>query len=102
MGEDWQGMLRFEAVTDQLKLAELQREQERKLCGVLRHLSETEDGQFFLRWVMEETGAFRQEFPADDRVALWNAGKRAFGMQVLERCAAAGIADTLLLRRISE
>ena len=99
MSEDWQGMLNCDAITDQLKRAELQREQERKLCGVLRHLCETDDGQCFLRWLMDETGAFRQEFPADDRVAMWNAGRRAFGMQVLELCAASGVADTLLVTR---
>lgn len=84
------------------RAAEALREQERKLCGVLAELAATDDGQFFLRWLMDETGAFKQEYPADDRIAMWNAGRRAFGMQVLERCAAAGVADTLLLRKISD
>lgn len=98
--DDWRDML--DAEKHRERAAEAAKEQERKLCAVLAELAATDDGQFFLRWLMDETGAFRQEYPADDRIGMWNAGRRAVGMQVLERCAAAGVADTLLLRKISE
>ena len=74
----------------------LEREKMRILQVVVGKLSSHPDGRFFLRWLIDETGALKQEFPRDARTAMWNAGRRAFGLQVLGICAAHGVADILL------
>ena len=78
------------------------RKKDERVAAVLAELSSSGEGQFFLRWLMDETGAFRQEFAPDDRTALFYAGRRSFGLQVLEKCAAVGVAHTLLTRRTPE
>jgi hypothetical protein len=80
-------------------IEDARREREIILEGVMKHLAKTRDGQFFLRWVMDECKAFQQEYPADERVAMWNAGRRAFAMQIIEKCTAAGVADILLAKQ---
>jgi len=80
----------------------LGRQKDERVAAVLAELSATGEGQFFLRWLMDETGAFKQEFAPDDRTALFYAGRRSFGLQVLEKCAAVGVAHTLLTRRTPE
>ncbi len=67
-----------------------------RLSGVVETLSQTNDGRFFLRWIMSECGVFEQAFPRDERLAVWNAGRRSVGLQMLEVCAAAGCAAMLL------
>ena len=78
-----------------------QRELELKLEGVVRMLAENRDGQVFLRWCMDECGVFSQSFPRDGKIAAWEAGRRAFGLQILQLCAAVNCADTLLTKEES-
>ena len=66
------------------------------LGSVVRRLADSRDGQIFLRWVMAECGVFRQGFPRDDRATAWEAGRRAFGLQILELCVNEKCADILL------
>lgn len=75
---------------------EKRRERLIKLSGVVRGLAKTNDGKFFLRWIMAECGVFEQAFPRDEKLSIWNAGRRSFGLQVLEVCAAAQCAAMLL------
>ena len=69
-----------------------------KLEGVVQKLSSTRDGVVFLRWIMSECSVFLQEYPVDDKLAVWNAGRRAFALQILNLCAAVGKADILLAK----
>ncbi|MCH5278076.1 MAG: hypothetical protein J1E80_09655 [Desulfovibrionaceae bacterium] len=66
------------------------------LGAVVRKLADSRDGQVFLRWCMAECGVFRQGFPRDDRATAWEAGRRAFGLQILELCVNEKCADILL------
>ena len=66
------------------------------LGSVVRRLADSRDGRIFLRWVMAECGVFRQGFPRDDRATAWEAGRRAFGLQILELCVNEKCADILL------
>lgn len=75
--------------------ARLVREQQIKLGNVIRMLADSKDGQYFLRWILDECAVFRQEFPRDEKMNAWNAGRRAFGLQILGLCAAENCADTL-------
>ena len=75
---------------------ERRRERLVKLSSVVRDLAKTNDGKFFLRWIMAECGVFEQTFPRDEKLSIWNAGRRSFGLQVLEVCAAARCAAMLL------
>ena len=77
----------------------LMRERQIKLGSVVRMLADTRDGQYFLRWILEECSVFRQEFPRDEKVIAWTAGRRAFGLQILGLCAAENCADTLFANK---
>ena len=79
--------------------ARLMRERQIKLGSVVRMLADSRDGQYFLRWIQEECAVFRQEFPKDDKQSAWNAGRRAFGLQILGLCAAEQCADTLFTNK---
>lgn len=68
------------------------------LQGAVRQLTDTRDGQVFLRWIMAECGVFRQSFPRDEKLAAWEAGRRAFGLQILERCMETDNAGLLLAK----
>ena len=79
--------------------ARLMRERQIKLGSVVRALADSRDGQYFLRWIFEECSVFRQEFPRDEKLSAWNAGRRAFGLQILGLCAAENCADTLFANK---
>lgn len=66
------------------------------LGSVARTLADSRDGRIFLRWIMAECGVFRQGFPRDGTATAWEAGRRAFGLQVLELCVNEKCADILL------
>lgn len=76
-------------------------ELELKLQGVMRQLADNRDGQVFLRWVLDECGVFQQTFPRGESFAAWEAGRRAFGLEVLRLCAAAKCTDILFLKEDS-
>ena len=90
--EDWM------EIADNAERQQREQELRLKLEGVVQKLMETKDGQVFLRWIMSECSVFLQEFPRDDKMSVWNAGRRAFGLQILELCAAVGKADMLLAK----
>ena len=90
MNDDWIN------VPEQSDRDEKRRERLVKLSGGVRDLAKTNDGKFFLRWIMAECGVFEQAYPRDERLAVWSAGRRSFGLQILEVCAAAGCAAMLL------
>ena len=91
---EWEKWAKENEASDEQRQREL--EKARILHAAVGKLAAHPDGRFFLRWLIDETGALRQEFPRDDRVAMWNAGRRAFGLQVLGLCAAHGVADILM------
>ena len=70
-------------------------ELELKLQGVMRQLADWRDGQVFLRWVLDECGVFQQGFPRDAAFSAWEAGRRAFGLEMLRLCVAARCTDVL-------
>ena len=70
-----------------------------KLEGVVRQLAGTNDGIFFLRWLLRETGALVQEYPADERLSVWQAGRRSVGMQIFSLCAAVNCADKVCAKQ---
>ena len=78
-----------------------QTERQLRLCGVVKTLSGTKDGRLFLRWLMDECGVFRSEYPAEDRHTVWNEGRRSVGVQILELCAAVHAVDTLFEKEAS-
>lgn len=90
MDEDWL------TTTDRDDREDRRKERLARLSGVVEALSRTNDGRFFLRWIMSECGVFEQAYPRDERLAVWNAGRRSFGLQMLEVCAAADCAAMLL------
>lgn len=71
------------------------KERSARLGHIVQQLAGSRDGRYFLRWIMAECGVFEQTFPRDETLAVWNAGRRAFGLQVLELCAAGRCAATL-------
>ncbi len=73
-------------------------ELELRLQGAVRRLADNRDGQVFLRWMMAECGVFRQSFPGDETLAAWEAGRRAFGLQILELCMETDNAGLLLAK----
>lgn len=79
--------------------AEKQAVAQQKLEGVVRQLAGTNDGLFFLRWLIRETGALQQEYPADERLAVWNAGRRSVGMQIFSLCAAVNCAGNICAKQ---
>ena len=72
-----------------------------KLQGVMRLLADNRDGQVFLRWVLNECGVFQQSFPRDGTLSAWEAGRRAFGLELLRLCAAAKCTDVLFMKEDS-
>ena len=91
--EDWIEVAKANAARD-AKAKELRL----KLEGVVQKLATTHDGVVFLRWIMSECSVFLQEYPRDDKLSVWNAGRRAFALQILDLCAAVGKADMLLAK----
>lgn len=82
------------------KNEEARKTQEVRLRGAVYALSQNENGMEFLRWLMNESGVFWQDFPGDDKAAAWNAGRRALGLQVLALCAAENVAAKLVTKEI--
>ncbi|MCD8272414.1 MAG: hypothetical protein LUC46_06800 [Akkermansia sp.] len=54
-------------------------------------------GRELLLWLLNETEVFTADFPANEKRASWQAGRRALGLQVLELCARTGNLGTLLI-----
>ena len=75
---------------------------QQKLEGVARQLAGSNDGIFFLRWLIQETGALKQEYPADDRLSVWLAGRRSVGMQIFSLCAAVNCTDRICAKQENE
>ena len=82
------------------KNAERRKEQEIRLHGAVYALSQNENGMEFLRWLMNESGVFWQDFPGDDKAAAWHAGRRALGLKVFALCAAENVAAKLVTKEI--
>ena len=72
--------------------------QEVRLRGAVYALAQNENGMEFLRWLMNESGVFWQDFPSDDKAAAWNAGRRALGLKVFALCAAENVAAKLVTK----
>lgn len=77
-------------------------EHEARMDSVLKALAKSRDGRYFLRWILDESGFFTQEFSQDERAAQWIAGRRSLGAQVFQQCAAHGIAGMLMEKEISD
>jgi hypothetical protein len=73
-----------------------------KLEGVVQQLSRTNDGIFFLRWIIQETGVLQQGYPADDRLSVYQSGRRSVGMQIFSICAAVKCVDKICAREPEE
>lgn len=82
-----------------VQAAEKQALAQQKLEGVARQLAGSNDGLFFLRWLIQETGALQQEYPADDRLSVWLAGRRSVGMQIFSLCAAVNCTDRICAKQ---
>lgn len=77
------------------KAAELDAERELKLVGVVEHLSETKDGQVFLRYLMEIGGTFMPNCVYEEHGAAFLEGRRWVGLKLLNLCAKAKCVQTL-------
>lgn len=75
-------------------------ELELRLRAAVRLLGKNYEGQEFLRWMLAECGVFQQDFPRDEKAAAWNAGRRAFGLQIFGLCAAEDMAGMLLTKEV--
>lgn len=82
-------------------LSEAGIEHNAKLNGILQELTSTNDGLYFLRWILDEAGVFRQEVPRDERIAIWNAGRRSVGMQLFSQAMRAGFAEKIVGRDVN-
>ena len=78
------------------RLQEAQELHRAKLEGVVRKLANTPDGQYFLRWLVQGTGVFRADYPADHVRAAFDAGQRAVGLSIVTLCAAAGAGNIII------
>ena len=97
--KDYWGMKDYwDMKAEHQKNEELRKEQEIRIRGAVNALAQNENGMEFLRWLMNESGVFCQDFPGDDKAAAWNAGRRALGLQVLALCAAENMAAKLLTK----
>ncbi len=67
-----------------------------RLKGVVRTLAKTPDGQYFLRWLVQGTGVFRADYPADHVRAAFDAGQRAVGLSIVTLCAAVGVGNIII------
>lgn len=81
--------------------ADMQEEEEIKareirLRGAVAALGKSDMGLYFLRWLLDEAGVFRQEFIQDEKLAAWHAGRRKLGLQVFSLCAAEKMADIVI------
>jgi len=67
------------------------------LENAVKKLGGSYDGREFLRWCFEKCGVFEAAFPQNEKRAAWEAGRRAFGLDILALCAKAeNLAATLI------
>ena len=59
------------------------------LCG-------SDDGVFFLKWLMAESGVFKSEFFHELQSAQWNEGRREIGLKVFQHCVNAKVAKNII------
>jgi len=59
-------------------------------------------GREFLRWLMEKTKVFEQEFPKDLTLVAWNAGLRTVGLEILSLCSEANVLQHVLTKEVVE
>lgn len=78
------------------RLREAQELHKARLEGVVRKLANTPDGQYFLRWLVQGTGVFRADYPADHVRAAFDAGQRAVGLSIVTLCAAVGAGNIII------
>lgn len=67
-----------------------------RLRAAVRRIGMDETGRDFLRWLFEECGVFRQDFPRYPVATAWSAGRRALGLEIFDWCLKEGLADVIL------
>ena len=89
----WEGTEQAEALKKRRREHRLFQE---RMAAVVRRLGETGDGIAFLRFLLEESGLLKAQFPEGHAEAAWREGRRSLGLQVLLMARQAGIIDKLL------
>lgn len=81
------------------KQSELQRGM---LVTAIQAMGKEYTGREFLRWLMEKTKVFEQEFPKDLTLVAWNAGLRTVGLEILSLCSEANVLQHVLTKEVIE
>lgn len=71
-----------------------------RMSGVVRALSETQDGTDFLRFILDECGVFKAQVPQGQTDAAWREGRRAVGLRVLGFVQDAGVIEKVMKKEV--
>lgn len=63
---------------------------DRQLREALASLASTREGLLFLRWLIDQSGILKSQYPGDHAQATYNEGRRSIGAKLLNMAAAAG------------
>lgn len=57
-----------------------------KLTGAVSGLLATENGRFFLRWIVDHSGIVKDSIYLDAGTAAYASGRRSIGAKIIELC----------------
>ena len=63
---------------------------DRQLREALAAVASTPEGLLFLRWLIDQSGILKSQYPGDHAQATYNEGKRFIGAKLLNMAAQAG------------
>ena len=69
---------------------------DRQVREALAAIAATTEGLAFLRWIIDQSGILKSQYPGDHAQATYNEGKRCIGAKLIAMAAQAGKLPAIL------